>query len=82
LNDGRLLVVTFEKSDDEAFLAGDLFDEKGRFLAAVRVPRYYHWGFLLAPQKSMALVRGDEFYTIEADAEEENFRVKRYEFVG
>jgi hypothetical protein len=31
--------------------------------------------------KSRALVRGDYFYTIEADADEENFRVKCYKIV-
>jgi len=82
LNDGRLLVVTFEKSDDEAFLAGDLFDEKGRFLATVRVPKYYHWDFLLAPQKSKALVQNDDFYMIASDADEEIFWVKRYKIVS
>jgi len=78
LKDGRLLVVTFEKTGEAKSLAGDLFDDSGRFLATIRVPKYYHWDFLLAPQKSWATVQGDDFYTIESDASEEIFRVKRY----
>jgi hypothetical protein len=81
LNDGRLLVVTFEKAADEASLVGDLFDESGRFLSTVPVPKFFQWDFLLAPQKSKALVRGDEFYTVESDADEETFWVKRYRLV-
>jgi hypothetical protein len=81
LKNNYLLVVTFEKAGQDMALAGDLFDGGGRLVATVAVPRYYHWDFLLAPQKSMALVRGDYFYTIEADADEENFWVKRYKIV-
>jgi hypothetical protein len=62
-------------------LAGDLFDGHGRLVATVPVPKYCNWDFLQAPMKSRALVRGDYFYTIEADADEENFWVKRYKIV-
>jgi len=81
LKDNYLLVVTFEKAGQDLALAGDLFDGGGRFVATVPVPKYYYWDFLLAPQKSRALVRGDYFYSIEADADEENFWVKRYKIV-
>ena len=79
LKDGHLLVVTFEKIDGESSLAGDLFDVNGRFLATVRVPKYYQWDFLMAPMKSKALAWNDGFYTIESDADEERFWVKRYQ---
>ncbi len=78
LKDGHLLVVTFDKASDEMTLAGDLFDIDGRFLATVRVPKYYQWDFLMAPTKSKALAWNDDFYTIESDAGEERFWVKRY----
>jgi hypothetical protein len=81
LKNDYLLVVTFEKAGRDMALAGDLFDGGGRLVATVPVPKYYNWDFLLAPQKSRALVRGDYFYTIEADADEENFWVQRYQIV-
>jgi len=81
LKNNYLLVVTFEKAGQDMALAGDLFDGGGRLVATVPVPKYYNWDFLLAPMKSRALVNGDYFYTIEADADEENFWVKRYKIV-
>jgi hypothetical protein len=78
LKDGHLLIVTFEKTGQETSLAGDLFDVNGRFLATVPVPQYYQWDFLLAPRKANALIRNDNLYTIEADADEATFWVKRY----
>ena len=81
LKDNYLLVVTFEKAGQDMALAGDLFDGGGRLVATVSIPKYYYWDFLLAPQKSRALVRGDYFYSIEADADEEKFWVKRYKIV-
>jgi len=78
LKDGHLIVVTFAKTGDRMSLAGDLFDKKGNFLETVQVPKYYQWDFLLAPMKSKALVLNDDFYTIESDADEETFWVKRY----
>lgn len=78
LNKGRLIVITFERTGEEATVAGDLFDEKGHFLETILVPKFYHWDFLLAPQKSCAFIRGDDFYTIESDRDEEVFWVKRY----
>jgi hypothetical protein len=78
VNKGRLIVITFERTGEEATVAGDLFDEKGHFLETTLVPKYYHWDFLLAPQKSCAFIRGDDFYTIESDRDEEVFWVKRY----
>ena len=78
MKDGHLLVVTFDKASDEMTLAGDLFDIDGRFLATVRVPKYYQWDFLMAPTKSKALAWNDDFYTIESDVGEERFWVKRY----
>lgn len=79
LKDGQLLVVTFEKTGDESSLAADVFGGDGRFLATVRIPRYFHWDFLLAPAKSAAVFADDELYTIESDADEEKFWVKRYQ---
>lgn len=78
LTRGCLLVVTFEKADLKGFLAGDLFDVNGRYIATVPVPQYYHWDFLLAPQKSSAVVWKENFYTIECDANEEKFWIKCY----
>ncbi len=78
LKDGHLLIVTFEKTGQETSLAGDLFDVNGRFLATVPVPQYYQWDFLLAPRKANALIRNNNLYTIEADADEATFWVKRY----
>jgi hypothetical protein len=79
LHDGHLLVVTFEKTGDESSLAADIFDAEGRFIATVRIPKYYHWDFLLAPAKSAAVVSDGALYTIESDADEEKFWVKRYQ---
>ena len=81
LERGCLLVITFEKADDIGFLAGDLIDVDGHFVARVRAPKYFRWDFLLAPLKSKALCRGDGFYTIESDADEEKFWVKRYKII-
>jgi hypothetical protein len=78
LADGCLLVVTFEKAAVEGFLAGDLFDVNGRYIATVPVPKYYHWDFLLSPQKSWAALWKENFYTIESDANEEKRWVKCY----
>lgn len=79
LKDGHLLVVTFEKTDEESTLPGDLFDRNGRFLTTIRVPKYHEWDFLLAPTKSRAIVWNNGFYTIESDPGEEKFWVKRYQ---
>ena len=81
LQNGYLLVITFEKVDDIAFLAGDLIDNDGNFVAEVKIPRYHNWDFLLAPLRTSALCFSDDFYTIESDADEEKFWVKRYKIV-
>jgi hypothetical protein len=81
LANGYLLVITFEKSDDVAFLAGDIIDNNGNFVARVKVPKYYNWDFLLAPARSKALCLGDNFYTIESDSDEEKFWIKRYRII-
>lgn len=73
-----LLVVTFEKSDDSAFLTGELIDQNGNIVARLKVPKYCNWDFLLAPARSKALCQGDDFYAIETDADEEKFGVKHY----
>lgn len=78
LKNGGLLVITFEKGDDKAFLIGDLIDNEGNFVESVRVPKYFNWDFLLAPARSRALCLGDDFYAIESDADEEKFWIKRY----
>lgn len=71
-----LLVVTFESV--EHALSGDLFDNTGRFLTTVKVPKYYRWDFLDAPAKTRAVVHGNCFYSIEADENEDHFYVRRY----
>lgn len=81
LENNYLLVITFENDIDEEFLSGDLFDEKGIFLARVEVPKYYRWFELIGPGGSNALVKNNYFYTIEADQSEENFWVKRYKII-
>ena len=76
-----ILVITFEDDFDKRTLAGDLFDENGIFQARVEVPKYYRWFDLMGPGNSNALVKGNHFYTIEADETEENFYVKRYKII-
>jgi hypothetical protein len=81
LKHSYLLAITFEKADDGGFLAGDLIDINGNFVARVKVPKYHNWDFLLAPVGSRALCREDNFYAIKSDADEEKFWVKRYKIV-
>lgn len=78
LDNGYLLVVTYENSDDTPTLAGDLIDEKGVYRARVQVPKYHYWYWLFQATKSMAVYKNNNFYTIEADEDEENYWVKRY----
>jgi len=81
LDDGFLLVVTFENGEDDPFLAGDLFDDKGILQAQVQVPKYKAWDWLFFPTKSLAAWKDNRFYTIETDPTEENPRVVRYKAV-
>jgi hypothetical protein len=81
LENGYLLVVTFESKSDDLTLAGDLFDDKGIYRARIRVPKYYRWDHLLSPSKNYAINKNSYLYTLEADAEEENFYVKRYKMI-
>ena len=78
LDNDYLLVVTFESRDEDEFLLGDVFDNKGIYRARVQIPKYYRWNFLLAPSKSGAIYKNGYFCTIESDKYEENFWVKRY----
>ena len=75
------MLITFENDIDEELQAGDLFDEKGIYLAGVEVPKYYRWFELIGPGGSNALVKNNYFYPIEADQPEENFYVKRYKVI-
>jgi len=82
LRNGYLLVITFENGLDENSLSGDLFDSQGIFQAHVKVPKYCDWFSLIGPRGiGRALAEGDHFYTIEADAPEEIFSVKRYKVI-
>jgi len=79
LEDGHLLIVTFEKTNSDNDLAGDLFDIDGRYISTCHVPRYYQWDFLMAPSKSRGFVWKNSFYTIETNLSEDKFWVKRYQ---
>ncbi len=81
LEDDFLLVITFESTDEDRFLLGDVFDGEGIYRARVRIPKYVRWNFLLAPNKGNAIARNGSFYTIESDETEENFWVKRYKLI-
>lgn len=81
MGNSYILVITFKNDFDKRTLAGDLFDEDGIFQARVEVPKYYRWFDLMGPGNSNALVKGNHFYTIEADETEENFYIRRYKMV-
>ena len=81
LDDRSLLVVTFENDDREPTLAGDLFDEQGRYQARVQVPKYKSWYWLFLPVKSLAVFHDHHLYTLEEDASGENTVLKRYRVV-
>jgi hypothetical protein len=82
LGNGYLLVITFENELDKSSMSGDLFDDQGVFQARVEVPKYDDWFSLIGPRGiSKAVVAGDSFYTVEADAAEEIFSVKRYKMM-
>jgi len=78
LENDFLLVITFESGLDDNFLLGDLFDDKGMYLARVQVPKYYRWNYLIQPNIKGAVLKNNCFYTIESDENEECFWVKRY----
>jgi hypothetical protein len=78
LENDFLLAVTFESGEDDNFLLGDVFDDKGIYKAQVQVPKYYRWNYLIAPSKRGAVLKNNCFYTIESDENEEHFWVKRY----
>ena len=78
LENGFLLVVTFESGEDDNFLLGDLFDDKGMYLARVQIPKYFRWNYLIQPNIKGAVLKNNKFYTIETDEYEEKFWVKRY----
>lgn len=76
------MVITFENALDKDSLSGDLFDDEGIFQARVEVPKYDDWYSLIGPRGiGKALAEGNYFYTIEADAAEEVFSVKRYKMI-
>jgi hypothetical protein len=82
LPNGYLLVITFESELDRSSLSGELFDDQGVFQARVEVPKYDDWFSLIGTREiGKAMVEGDSFYTIEADAAEEIFSVKRYKMI-
>ncbi len=81
LDNGYLLVVTFENESASPTLAGDLFDEKGVYRNRIEVPKYYRWDFLLAPLKGLAINRKDSLYTVESNAGEDDFALKRYKLI-
>lgn len=81
LDNGCLLVITFENEISDPTLAGDLFDDKGIYRARIQVPKYYRWNFLLAPCKNHAIYRNNCFYTLEASEDAKDFYVKRYKMI-
>ena len=81
LDNGYLLVITFENDISDPTLTGDLFDENGIYRRRIQIPKYYKWDFLLAPCKNFAICRNDYFYTLEADKDEENFYINRYKMI-
>jgi len=78
LDNDFLLVVTFESSENDDYLIGDLFDDAGIYKAQVKVPKYYRWNYLIQPNIKGAVLKNNSFYTIESDENEEFFWVKRY----
>ena len=83
LDNDYLLVITFENDDDEPNLSGDIFNEKGVYIAKVQVPKYYGWYYLREPfsNKNNAVYKNNHFYSIEADEYGEYFYVKRYKMI-
>ncbi|MCJ7579932.1 MAG: hypothetical protein MUP98_05290, partial [Candidatus Aminicenantes bacterium] len=78
LENDFLLVVNFESGEDDNFLLGDIFDDKGIYLGRVQIPKYYRWNYLIQPYKIGAVLKNNSFYIIESDENEERFWVKRY----
>ena len=81
LEDGRVLVITFESREGDIELIGDVFDNQGIFRARVNVPKYDGWDGLLAPRKPAALASKGFFYTIETPDDGGDPVVKRYKIV-
>jgi hypothetical protein len=82
LENGSLLVVTFDNDDAEPTLAGDLFDPEGRYRARIQVPKYHSWYWLFMSAKSNALIKKNKFYTIESDPDEIKFYIRRYRIIS
>ncbi|MGA2531440.1 MAG: hypothetical protein ABSG19_00245 [Candidatus Aminicenantales bacterium] len=81
LDQGYVLVVTFESQPESGELIGDIFDGQGIFRARARVPKYDGWNFLMAPSKPLALARGGFFYTVETPEGGDDTVVKRYKII-
>lgn len=81
LDNGYLLVVTFENDIGDSTLGGDLFDDKGIYSARIQIPKYYRWDYLLMPSKNYAISSKNYFYTLEASEDEKDFYVKRYKMI-
>jgi hypothetical protein len=81
LDQGYVLVVTFEGRAEDHDLVGDVFDGQGIYRARVRVPRYDGWDSLIAPRLPLALARGGYFYTVETPEDGEETLVRRYKVI-
>jgi hypothetical protein len=81
LENGYLLVITFESALEAKSLVGDVFDEKGIYRARVEVPVYAGWDDLVQPRKGWARSKNNRFYTIESDEAGENYFIKRYKMI-
>jgi hypothetical protein len=81
LENGSVLVITFESRQGDAALIGDVYDREGLFRARVMVPKYDEWDGLLAPRKPAALASRGFFYTIETPDDGSDAMVKRYKII-
>lgn len=81
LDQGLLLVITWESLESERDLVGDVFDGQGVFRARVRVPKYDGWNFHMAPSMPLAMAHGGYFYTVETPEDGEETLVRRYKVI-
>ncbi|MDH4270926.1 MAG: hypothetical protein OEW18_03005 [Candidatus Aminicenantes bacterium] len=81
LDQGLVLVVTFESHAEDRELVGDIFDAQGIYRGRVRLPKYDGWDSLMAPNKPLAKACGGFFYTVETPEDGEETLVRRYKIL-
>ncbi len=77
LDKDYLLTITYENPLDSSTLKGDLFDNDGKYVSSVEVPRYYLWESWKILYKKCAAYKNGFFYAITETGEGE-FALKRY----